>query len=177
MLKGKTSDIVARIAEYEVILRDWYGVDVATIRQETVDGWEHLVASAERGAPPEETVTCLADVLGLVRVDSPFAREAEAASLYNRYRLALRAYSEQEGLAWDEANQSPWMDVEGRPMAWQVIPVRDADGQIRRCVFGLHDPKSGESYLGVDLQDAVNEAVTLRRQRRMDDPPAPSPGP
>lgn len=164
-----TSRTVARLAAYDGLLRSEYGLSVAEIRGETERGWEHLVACAEEGRSPQEAVSRLANALGLVPCGSLFARHLEEAALYNRYRLALRAYGEEMEAAWDSSGQSPVEVLEGRTLIWGVLPKRNEAGRILGCEFCLHDSRANEVFRGVDLEETLESARAVIRDRRPDD--------
>ncbi len=168
MVTENTSRTVAFLSSYDGLLRRDYGIAVRDVREETIDGWEHLVASAERELPPEEAVRRLSNVLGLVPAGSLFARTLEEAELYNRYRLAIRAHGEEMGLGLDSAGQSPMEPIEGVPMVWGVLPVRDETGHIVRCRFCLQEPTLGETHAGIDVEEVRSAAREAVLQRRMD---------
>lgn len=161
-----TSRTVARLAGYDGLLRSEYGLGIAEIRAETERGWEHLVACAEQGQAPETAVARLANALGLVPCGSLFARRLEEAEVYNRYRLALRAYGEEAEAAWDSAGQSPIEIVDGRSLVWGVLPRRNDEGRILGCEFCLHDPRTNAVFRGVDIDEAREHARSLIRERR-----------
>jgi hypothetical protein len=161
VLKEETLDVIRTMARYNACLKEKYGVDLNDVG-ESEEAWEHLIAAGQRGLEPEIAVGQLASNFGLVSSSSPFVKTLQCAEIYNRYRLALMKYAEENNLLFSSPG-NPVQKVPGVDyyLHWNVDPVRDKDDKIIGCKFSLYDPRKWSFYdAGVDINDALENART-----------------
>jgi hypothetical protein len=158
VLHEEVLNITRTLARYNACLKKEYGIDLNEVGAESAAAWGHLVAASQRGIDPGMAVRQLANVFGLAPAGSMFAPMRQDAEVYNRYRLALMNYAEENNLDFHSPSNAPMQEVERQPMFWDVEVMRRPDGSMKCCMFRLYDPVRMVAHVGHDIEDTLQRA-------------------